>query len=75
MADPVFERRGDYDNSRTKDSLAFRIDGRRLAVFKSHHPDRIGVALDQNDNSVMCWTITPQQLIQALETTQQEQPK
>lgn len=64
MANPVYEKRGDYDNSRQKDSLALRIDGRRVAVFKSHHPDRIGVAVEG-----LCWTITPQQLIQALETT------
>lgn len=64
MADPVYEHRGAYDNSRLHEALIFRIEDRRVAVFKSHHPDRIGVAVEG-----LCWTITPQQLIQALKTT------
>lgn len=68
MADPIYEKRGDFDNSRLKEALVFTLDGRRVAVFKSHHPDRIGIALD-NANGSTCWTITPQELVAAISTT------
>lgn len=72
MSDPIYERRGDFDNSRLHEALIFSIDGRRVGVFKSHHPDRIGVTLGHPDGGAVAWTITPQQLIDALETTLKE---
>lgn len=72
MSAPVYEMRGDYDNSRERDGLIFKQEGRRVALFKSHDPDRIGVAVDQPDDSVICWSITPEQLIEALERTRTE---
>jgi len=68
LSDPIYERRGDFDNSRLHEALIFSIDGRRVGVFKSHHPDRIGVVLPCPDGGAIAGTITPQQFIDALES-------
>ena len=51
----AYERRGDFDNSRLKESLVFRVDSKRIGVFKSHNPSSIGVAVDLPNGSVGCF--------------------
>lgn len=51
----AYEQRGDFDASRLKEALVFRVDGKRIAVFKGHHPSTVGVAVDLPDNSVGCF--------------------
>lgn len=50
-----FERRGAFDSSRIKDSLVFTVDGKRIAVFQSHHPESIGVAVTLPSGSAGCF--------------------
>lgn len=53
----AYERRGDFDASRFKESLVFRVDSKRIAVFKSHNPSSIGIAVDLPDGSAGCFEL------------------
>lgn len=65
MAKAKPDRRGDFDASRNHDSLIYRVDGVRAAMFINEMGD-IGCAVDQPNGSASTFSIDPADLIEWL---------
>ena len=60
------ERRGDYDNSHSKDAFIVRGDGVRAGVFLDEAKEHVSVVVDMPNGGALCYSVPFAQFVDAL---------